>query len=441
MGARGFAVGAALLAALAEQAQPTALSAKLQLATIHAAVLTSAGKALPAGLVSRQVLTLIQGALRAMLYPKLQLVILAVVSMLVAGAGVRLFAGPAASAVDDGGNMFTSNAPGKVEARGKDVAQPNDKEPKTDQEKIQGAWQVISLVRDGKAEPVVGVEPWVFKGERLMSSMPESRSDAKFILDPTKTPKNLTLTFPLVFGARFDFPCIYKLEGDTLTVCCHGEKFVELGRPTKFSAKAGTGAALIVLKRVPAIGQKDNPDAKQPEKQADIIDLKDCPALYKPFKVAPYVLVAAKLQKLGKDKACKRMAELAEQDDKDDKCRVAILCRMLFCKKATASFRAPRVGKPVYLGKTTDDDWPLSPTELVDGVPFFIVSGYQLGGDPETSHTYLKYCLENCDWSDTRFDTINDKKIDKALQKLLASGKWKTPLTDDERQFLISQTK
>src|SRR5947209_14738780 len=81
----------------------------------------------------------------------------------------------------------------------------------------------------------------------------------------------------------------------------------------------------------------------QPERKGDSIDLKDCPALFKPFKVAPYVLAAAKLQELGKEKACKQLTKLQRSDEGR---RVAILCRMLFCKKGTASFRAPRFGSP-----------------------------------------------------------------------------------------------
>jgi hypothetical protein len=175
-----------------------------------------------------------------------------------------------------------------------------------------------------------------------------------------------------------------------------------------------------------------------PEGQGETIDLKDCPSLDKPFKVAPYVAAAAKLQKLGKEKACKQMAQLAKRGDAG---QVAILCRMLFCMKATASFRAPRFGAPIYLGKTSDDDWPLSPIELVDGVPFFIVFSYNLNGQRESSCRYLDFCVENCCWSEAPLGNITDKEIEKALQKLLVSSKWKKPLTDSERKYLISQEK
>ncbi len=52
---------------------------------------------------------------------------------------------------------------------------------------------------------------------------------------------------------------------------------------------------------------------------------------------------------------------------------------------------------------------------------------------------YLDYCLEHCEWSSARFDKVTDKTIEKALQKLLTSKKWKRPLTDDERKWLSSQ--
>jgi len=168
------------------------------------------------------------------------------------------------------------------------------------------------------------------------------------------------------------------------------------------------------------------------------MNVNDLPAVDKPFKVAPYVHAAAVLQEMGKEKGCVQLARFARQGDDG---QVAVLCRLLFSTKTKTPIRPPRLGKPTYLGGTGDDEWPLSPIELVGDVPFFIVQSYALGGEREPSSNYLAFCLENCEWSDIRFDKVSDDSIEKALQELLTSGKWKAPLTAPERMYLISQIK
>jgi hypothetical protein len=176
----------------------------------------------------------------------------------------------------------------------------------------------------------------------------------------------------------------------------------------------------------------------QPGKEKTSIDMKSLSAVDKPFKIAPYVRAAVLLQGMGKEKACAHLAKLAEEGDEG---QVSILCRMLFSKKGQIPFRNPNFGVPAYLGSTTNDDWPLSPLEYVDDVPFFVVRRYELQGERESSAHYLNYCIKNCDWSATRFDKVDEKTIEKALRTLLASKKWKVRLTDFERDFLVSETK
>jgi hypothetical protein len=159
------------------------------------------------------------------------------------------------------------------------------------------------------------------------------------------------------------------------------------------------------------------------------------------FKVAPYARAAKLLQEMGKEKACKQLTKLAQDDDEDGE--VVILCRLLFSKKGNNELPRFPFGCPSYMGATTDVDWPNSPVELVDNVPFFIVSSYCGSGPPPHAFSllYLNYYIENCEWSKTRYGRADEKTIDRAFKKLLASKKWRRPLTDDERERLIYQTK
>lgn len=71
-------------------------------------------------------------------------------------------------------------------------------------------------------------------------------ADATFTIDPTKTPKHLDLTFDRI-GLS---PGIYKIEGDTLTLCRGSSrgKAGGDGRPKEF--KNGNRALLREWKRV-----------------------------------------------------------------------------------------------------------------------------------------------------------------------------------------------
>jgi len=157
------------------------------------------------------------------------------------------------------------------------------------------------------------------------------------------------------------------------------------------------------------------------------------------FKAAPYLRMAVSLQEMGREDACKVLARLA-QDDSDRK--VTLLCRMLFTKRQNTNFRAPRLGRANCIGESDADSWPLVPVEIVNGVPFLIAESYDLSGTPETSSHYLKYCVENCDWSSAKFEAVDARKLNASLEKLLEKAtKLKEPLNEYERKFLSNQIK
>jgi hypothetical protein len=171
--------------------------------------------------------------------------------------------------------------------------------------------------------------------------------------------------------------------------------------------------------------------------EAPIKDLQD--VSHGSYKTDPYIHAAAKLQSLPKYKAYEALSTFAK-DRKQNK-KVIVLCRMLFTAKRDGDFRAARIGVPGLLGDTEDEDWPLQPIDLVDGVPFLIAVGFEGSGIPESGESYLDYCINNCAWSNSAFTPRSIAEKQKALEKLLASSKWKAELNKVEKAFLASQIK
>jgi hypothetical protein len=174
--------------------------------------------------------------------------------------------------------------------------------------------------------------------------------------------------------------------------------------------------------------------------QVKEVSLKELPD----FQIAaytadPYIDAAVMLHASGKDKACAALLKLAQDREHDH--QVIVLCRMLFVAKDKGEFRRPLIGAAHFLADTDYADWPLEPIELVDGVSFLITEGYTLAGRAEPAESYLKYCIENCAWNTALFKRQTEQQKRKALDKLLASPKWKAPPGDSEKAFLSAQVK
>jgi hypothetical protein len=144
------------------------------------------------------------------------------------------------------------------------------------------------------------------------------------------------------------------------------------------------------------------------------------------YRSGPYLRAAVHLQGMGREAATKALWALVREEGLEGH-RAIILCRMLFTRRAGGEFRRPRLGGTVFLGDTDYADWPLEPVEVVDGVPFVIVRGYELAGVPETSEDYLAYCVAECDWSGVPFVSKTKSEMVKAMEKLDRSPKWKEP--------------
>jgi RNA polymerase sigma factor (sigma-70 family) len=211
----------ALALSLAEKAAPAAVPAALADEAIKAAVLTAAGTA--AGAIPATVAALTKGVLRAMFLSKLKVVAAVVLAVTVAAAGTVLCARQALA--------------DKPAAAGKDQA------PK-DEEKILGTWAVVSHEEGGQRAPEEAIKEAkvIFAADGKMTGKQGGKEqEFTYKLDPARKPKEFDGTNDkgrTVLG-------IYKLDGDTLTIC-----FNRLGdRPTAFASKEGTTAVLQVLKR------------------------------------------------------------------------------------------------------------------------------------------------------------------------------------------------
>jgi uncharacterized protein (TIGR03067 family) len=131
---------------------------------------------------------------------------------------------------------------------------------KTDRELLQGTWRAVAVERDGHPVPEEIVKRadgiLTFTGDRVRVRMqqteitPARDRQGRLYLDPTKEPKALDL---IALGGEVDaFVGIYRLEGDTLTLCGYMEPNERTERPTAFATKPGDGRRLITFRRQPA---------------------------------------------------------------------------------------------------------------------------------------------------------------------------------------------
>lgn len=131
---------------------------------------------------------------------------------------------------------------------------PKDDTVKTETNKLQGSWSVVSAERDGMKAPEDEIKKTtlVIKGDKLIalktenSPKPEEKTtEMTFTLDPTKNPKWIDVTY--TSGERKDESSqgIYELKDDTLKICMSRAAT----RPTEFETKPESQRHLMVLKR------------------------------------------------------------------------------------------------------------------------------------------------------------------------------------------------
>ena len=180
----------------------------------------------------------------------------------------------------------------------------------------------------------------------------------------------------------------------------------------------------------------------------DTVDLSQC---YGPYRIKPFVKVAATLQALPEKARVAQLRAWAAVRDRGEWDRplgrtVILLCRMLFEKKGGGSLPKPGFGAPSFIGGAgwmrdarEADAWPDEPFYFVGNIPIDITSGYILAGAAEQPDRYLENCLRDGRWTARRYAEVTDKMVKQAVQTLLRDHTWLRPLRPEEVQLITAQ--
>lgn len=155
------------------------------------------------------------------------------------------------------------------------------------------------------------------------------------------------------------------------------------------------------------------------------------------FRSDACLTVCSALQALPVDERIRRLEEFAASAEQE--LAVIVICRMLFQARDGGEFRGAFLGAGFGLGGTDNASWPLEPIVISHGVPFLVIRGYVGGGSIETAYDYLRYCLSNCVWTETRYKREAPAVRLAALAELIRSTPWRKPLSVAEINILINQ--
>ena len=132
-----------------------------------------------------------------------------------------------------------------LEALAAPAPKPAPKPDQNDLKKLEGDWKIESWTQFGAQ---VGANwTWTFKGDKYTLDQGTNLEEGTIKLDPKKDPPVMDLEITGGNCKGKDQPGIYKLDGDTLTVCFAWPGVAD--RPTEFTSTADNRWILIVLKR------------------------------------------------------------------------------------------------------------------------------------------------------------------------------------------------
>jgi uncharacterized protein (TIGR03067 family) len=127
-----------------------------------------------------------------------------------------------------------------------------DKSATNDKARLQGTWRIVSVEIDKKPLSMDDLKDarLVVSGDHYSFALGKDRLEITYKMDEGKKPKAIDLTIVEGPEKGKTYRGIYKLEGDTYTICRSTEPNNE--RPTGFATQPGSGLMIVVWKRAKA---------------------------------------------------------------------------------------------------------------------------------------------------------------------------------------------
>jgi uncharacterized protein (TIGR03067 family) len=115
---------------------------------------------------------------------------------------------------------------------------------------LEGKWLVTALVKQGleSQDLKAGAMTITIQGDKMTA-----RDKAKFVdestfsIDPSKNPREITITVRQEDKKAFSMNGIYSVTGDELRICIARP---DDDRPKEFTSKEGSGTTLMTFKRI-----------------------------------------------------------------------------------------------------------------------------------------------------------------------------------------------
>ncbi|HYT87230.1 MAG TPA: TIGR03067 domain-containing protein [Gemmataceae bacterium] len=145
--------------------------------------------------------------------------------------------------------------------------QEGGKGKKSDQDRLQGTWEIVSLQKGGEdiPEEIAKTIRLTFKDDKATLVILDINKDGTFKIDAGKKPRTIDLTLDDKTAEG-----IYAFDGKNLKIC-----IAEAGqpRPTEFKSEGGTQTALATLRPVGGVKEGAKEQAPAGGKQTKEIEL------------------------------------------------------------------------------------------------------------------------------------------------------------------------